>query len=354
MTPQLNRNKTIDVAKGIGIFLLFLITHNFWMPSPILRIDGYVLMPFFFILCGMVFKKDSLKHTAKRKALSLLVPYFFFCFVGVGVSIFLYSIGMYEGRLFDDYKRIISLVYWIIAGTPSELKNIYMNPMWFVSCLFFSSLLLQIILKFNNLIVRIISVLSCLLLSYVLSQFKKEGSYPFNIDVALLAVFFLYVGYSSKKYSAFLELKPKTNMIIALPIMLLFVYSLYLVDQDIPVLAYYHIPNYILFIVISLSGSYLLYYTSSILSLKNERNILQSIGRNSIVYMAFHWCILHGFLYNILSIIGVNESYMGSLWYVFSILLCIAQFAIIQILEKPTKKVLGNIKNRLEKQDVLL
>lgn len=50
-----NRFAIVDVGKGLGILFLFLFTHNFWCPDIILNIDGYILMPFFFFLSGLVF-----------------------------------------------------------------------------------------------------------------------------------------------------------------------------------------------------------------------------------------------------------------------------------------------------------
>lgn len=74
------RDDFLDLLKGIGILLVYL-GHTCWYGSLAFRVIFFVHMPLFFLVAGMVF--DPTRHglfraVAKKVAVGLIVPYFFF------------------------------------------------------------------------------------------------------------------------------------------------------------------------------------------------------------------------------------------------------------------------------------
>jgi polysaccharide biosynthesis protein PslL len=129
------RNVTVDVAKGLGIFLVVL-GHN-----SVFRLDlhpwyeGLYLfhVPLFFFLSGVTFKPAPFGRILRRRIRTLLVPYFAMGAVAVAAS-------------------------WLSAGTPSAAHaaagvfygtghTLHFTPLWFLPCLFLVTLFAACIVK---------------------------------------------------------------------------------------------------------------------------------------------------------------------------------------------------------------
>lgn len=130
------RNKTIDVAKGLGI--LFVIFAHINLTEPFLTIIYSFHMPLFFVIAGFNLhpeKFDTFSAFLKKKATTLLVPYLIFCFIGLAyhlLSRVAYHVSYYE--IYDYLKKVFFSIIW----APYSLKyfTIFNTPLWFVPCLF--------------------------------------------------------------------------------------------------------------------------------------------------------------------------------------------------------------------------
>jgi fucose 4-O-acetylase-like acetyltransferase len=79
------RIEWIDLSKGIGMVLVIL-GHCVCFGGNIHNIVFSFHMPLFFILSGIVFGNNQ-KNFVLKKAKALLVPYVYFCLVGLIVSL---------------------------------------------------------------------------------------------------------------------------------------------------------------------------------------------------------------------------------------------------------------------------
>ena len=102
MENTLNQNKrmdTIDIAKGICI--LFVIFAHVNYTTEVLVLIYSFHMPLFFILSGVLFKREkyeSFRTFIKRRLNTLILPYIFFYMAGL---VYAYVSEQMYGDLFD-------------------------------------------------------------------------------------------------------------------------------------------------------------------------------------------------------------------------------------------------------------
>lgn len=306
-----NRIGWIDSGKGIGIISLLLITHNFFLPSILLNIDGYVLMPFFFFLSGVVFKRKSVSLVLVRKTKALLIPYLFFCLL-VGIPLIVFTPDL----------SFISLTKAIIKGTPDDLLAYFCNPLWFLFTLFFINLICCIKRK--------IIILLIVFLGILLSKIKG-GTILWNIDVICFSTIFFYLGFSLKQYINVLNCK-----FVFITSVILFFLVFYFNNYR-NILAYNMIDNFVVFMILSILGIVILVNISCY---TQNLNWLKSIGNSSLIYMGYHWAILHGMCYYVFSIddnVLFDQKILACL---YAFLFLLIQLVVVRILIRPTKNAL--------------
>lgn len=182
-----NRIEWIDMAKGYGMFAV-IIAH---ICSGQLHEWIYTFhMPLFFFLSGYVFSnKNSFDDFIKKKAQSLLVPYFSLGIPMVVLTIFL---KLYQNTFTVD-------------ATKELIKDFIIQKrqwtLWYIACLFFLNILFYLITKFAKTNISravIVSVITIVGLLY----YKCGGlPLPWNIDVCFTAIPFFFVGYVLKQNS---------------------------------------------------------------------------------------------------------------------------------------------------------
>lgn len=191
-TKKTDRIETLDVAKGLGI-LFVVFAHVNYTPSVLTCIYAFH-MPLFFLLAGMVFKKE--KHPAfvpflKRRIKTLLCPYVFFYIA----SVLLRFITMVPGGITpDDKARLMKYVLQMFLSQGSAgMAN---APLWFIPCLLVVEILYFFIAKMR----KMYRVPTCLLLVFLgwllesgLFEFRN-ALLPWSIDSALFALGFYAIG----------------------------------------------------------------------------------------------------------------------------------------------------------------
>jgi len=172
----MNRNTTIDIAKGIGIFLV-LWGHTQCAIKPYIYVFH---MPLFFLLSGYVFNnKDSVIETFKKKIRSLGVPFLFFLvFQRIGFVI----ISLIDGTFKHSY-----LLVW----TPIEPWG-HIGVLWFFISLFTISIIFSMVNKIPSEIVKLVV---CLLLTYIGYLLSNRNIHlPFKLGSSFSMVFLFYIG----------------------------------------------------------------------------------------------------------------------------------------------------------------
>lgn len=159
--------------------------------SPFYR--GYVLifrwisvfhMPAFFILSGMLFSREkwegkSLTAYVKRKAVSLLVPYF--AFEGIAIILQVYILGIKELKT--------ALINTLICRSN-------LGADWFLPTLFAASVILFLISKTDK---RIVQVLTGIVFISAAAFCSAEIHIQLVAGRCFIASFFMIIGYSFRR-----------------------------------------------------------------------------------------------------------------------------------------------------------
>ena len=184
LTQNAKRIDWIDMAKGYGM-LAVIIAH---ICSGPLHTWIYTFhMPLFFFLSGYVFSnKDNFDLFIKKKARSLLIPYF-----TLGIPMVAFKV------LFSLYQKTFT-----VDSTIELIRNFVFQKrlwtLWYIACLFFLNIIFYLITKFaKNNISKAVIVIGMTLLGLV--YYKSGGNpLPWNIDVCFTAIPFFFVGYVLK------------------------------------------------------------------------------------------------------------------------------------------------------------
>ncbi len=186
-----NRIAWIDMAKGYGM-LAVIIAHICSGP-----LHGWIYtfhMPLFFFLSGYVFSNnDKFNVFINKKAQSLLIPYF-----SLGIPMVVFKV------LYSLYQKTFT-----IDLTVEIIKNFIFQKrlwtLWYIACLFFLNIIFCFITKFaKNNISKAVIVVGMAFIG--LLYYRSGGEpLPWNIDVCFTAVPFFFGGYILKQYTDKME-----------------------------------------------------------------------------------------------------------------------------------------------------
>lgn len=202
------RNRTIDVAKGIGILLVVFAHMNYVEPWQSI-IYGFHI-PLFFILAGMTFQKDKypcLGAFVKRRIQTLLVPYLFFALFSVifRLALDIAFNGISSTAFVSASKHLLQFI--TARYSQQAAANV---ALWFVPCLFLLECLYYMIMQIPS---RVVSFGTIVLL--VGFGWYTESGYcpidlsvlPWNFSSACFSIGFYAVGHqSANKLLSFLSL----------------------------------------------------------------------------------------------------------------------------------------------------
>ena len=182
------RIEWIDIAKGIGILSIILMHCQ---PPKYLGIllASYSVQLFFFLSgCCFSLKQESFNSFVLHKVNRLLVPYYF-----LGTIIVVY-------RTMIDCVLKHESVYILMDYEKKLLISKSFTSLWYLPCLFVSSVLFWLLLKTTKNQLAYSGVVSFMLMILSYMYYRLGGkTLPWNIDVALVAIFYLWMGYSFHK-----------------------------------------------------------------------------------------------------------------------------------------------------------
>jgi acyltransferase len=273
----------IDVSKGLGIILV-VVGHTCFHYADFIRNFN---IPIFFVISGFLFNDSKWMNKVQDFYISrfkrLIIPYLVSC-------MFFYSFWLLIGRHFGEnaektipiLKPLLGIVY--ASGTDDWL--VFNTPLWFLPCLFMAELIfINLLGMFNGRQGRLtIGILVVTLLGYFIS---KIFILPWGFDIALIAQFFLYLGYQLRRKNVF-------NTISGIHYRLLLTFSAILL-----ITAYYfngmvdmnerNYKNFILFCFGGISGSVLIFALSQIIvQFQAIKGFLVACGGETLIILAFH------------------------------------------------------------------
>jgi fucose 4-O-acetylase-like acetyltransferase len=178
---QVTRIDWIDVAKGYGI--LFVIFAHLGV-GPIGTWIYTFHMPLFFFLSGYVFStKYDFKTFVRRKCKSIIVPYFSLGTVMVIFQILLnYHAG--TGDIYSSLHLVLRLIvqrrFWTL---------------WYIACLFFLNIVFYGLVKKFRTLKKLFLVVIMMFVVGLLYYHFGGVALPWNVDVVLTSSIFFFAGY---------------------------------------------------------------------------------------------------------------------------------------------------------------
>lgn len=306
------RKTHLDVAKGIGILLVFL-GHLFSHDSYIGLTIYSFHMPLFFIVSGVfakTYKEQSFIKYFKSNVIHLLVPFVLFTLFGVAVT---YSIPEWRGLLNMEQLKI-----FLYTAQP---ENWHVGQLWFLPSLFMVKMLFwfyqRIFLSKDNTLTGIITVIMLFVFAYnfyhiniidpsynwVLIPKLRDSLlhyreitgviYPFQINSALMALPFYTIGYLLRDKLKNFEIRKNYNNIIMTVLCLgvTIFFSRYNGNVNLGGCWYNDLFLYVLF---SLTGTFGVIGLSSLLC---KSKYLAFLGRESMLMFGLHTAVIYYFTY---------------------------------------------------------
>lgn len=269
----------IDVAKGLGI-LLVMLGHIY--TTPMLNKFIYAFhMPLFFIIAGYTFNTEkykaySFKAFLHKKAAAYIVPYFIYAainFVIFGVGKSLLSYGLTKEFL----TKTATYVYGILYSIASTEYMPNCTPLWFLTCLFVSEMVLFVIMKHSGHISLWMAFF--LIINIALVRFQAP-TLPWNMNVATIGITFMYIGILIRK-------KPKlirpSSLFLTVPVFVLFT----LQNSEVN-LAAMRFGNYLYMYISAVSGSLAVL---SVSVLCKRSGLLKFYGQNTMCIIGTNYAL---------------------------------------------------------------
>lgn len=299
----------INILKALAI-LIVVAGHLEFSLIPMFPPYSFQVILFFFI-AGILFKeKYSFLEFFKRRLKSLLIPYFMYSILYIGITAFIAPI---IGK------------FW---GMPITLKNEFLmpfltghqldliSPLWFVPCLFITLIVYKLLsyIKISNKIKLFIYFFFSLLA--IKLQGFSENIYFLWILRTMYALFFVHLGFLFNKNQWY----TKYNLFSfkALNVVLVIQSLLWLTNQDYNaidgiglhfLLVWGKYNNWIIPILTSLTGIWISLFIVEILydKIKNW-NFLNKVGQNTYHIMANHLLVFNIITYSLLALKGIDFS----------------------------------------------
>jgi fucose 4-O-acetylase-like acetyltransferase len=292
------RIEWIDTYRGI-LILLVVLNHQSLQHMVINESLLAVRMPAFFFISGLLLsdRYTDLKIFATRRFRQLIVPYFIF---------FLANWLFWVVALIPENTDIITPLKSMLFGcvnTEGGQQNINAAPLWFITTLFMAEMymfFIKNIFKTTKKILISISILA--FLGYLSSNFLSIRM-PWNMEIALTALFFYGLGYIVKRENllTFITKYSKSYTLI------LFVVSLFIAIvlslKSMPIYDLNRLGNNAMFTYIS--ALFGIIAMVSLAKLINKNIILEFLGRNTYIILAFHLSSLY-FMHGIFKRLGFD------------------------------------------------
>lgn len=135
-SSPLGRNRTIDVAKGLGIMLV-VFGHNWWVlqhSETLFRVVYSFHVPLFFYLAGIFLKaQEPWSRTVVSKAQALLQPYAVTLLLGVGLALATHSLKL--------ERYVLGALYASGPAIPNPWQALWFLPHLFLALIVAAGLL---------------------------------------------------------------------------------------------------------------------------------------------------------------------------------------------------------------------
>lgn len=278
-----NRTVWIDNAKGIAIICVVL--GHFGINDVLTDIIYTFHMPLFFVISGFFLTKNvqsqSVNTFLLKKMKRLLVPYLFFSIL---LLLFYRSISFCPG-FSKEYGNLDYISSFFNIFIELKRATFVRCHLWFLSSLFISNTIVWLVCRYFNFWSQVVIVMLLSSVAFVFNYFEPHTTIWF-LDTSLVACIYVFLG------TKFLAIQSKHKMPLYINVLLLLICILssyinykWYGEQGYVDMYNARYGNYILFIISSLLGSYL------IIQLSKHKcfNVLSDLGRNSLLIYCLHF-----------------------------------------------------------------
>lgn len=179
----------VDIAKILGMF--FIVYGHTLRGGEVTTWIYTFHVPLFFFLSGVTFHGEVLdiKTFLKKKAMALLVPFFIWALISIGIFAVMSSfIPMQSTLQSSQANPLISMLMGYCDAN---------SPLWFLPCLFIVEILMWIVTKLSSKMGRsvyLVSIACSSLLCLTWPLFAEKGVI-WNVNNAIYLFPFSMVGY---------------------------------------------------------------------------------------------------------------------------------------------------------------
>ena len=204
----------LDVSRGI-VIILMLIGHS-GAPSLVIQAISGFHMPFFFILSGYLYNHDKynqlgIKQLIKKKWKAYVIPYFVLSFINLIINIPVELVkGLRGGVLLTS---TVHHIFWIFYSWGSASRTPNCTPLWFLLCLFITSIFFYYLLTIKSISLQIVICVFAVVFDVILCKLRVP-QLPWHIDIALLGVVFMYIGFKIKELKIMERIEYRLSFII--------------------------------------------------------------------------------------------------------------------------------------------
>ncbi len=326
------RYRYLDIARGIGI-LLVIISHAHGLSSYL--INYYI--PIFFVISGFTYHSGrSYLENIVKKAKRLLIPYFVYSFVLLGVYMLL-------GRSMEETRFSLFGIFYsrfCLYDMSTHTDNVFLftianGAMWYLTAFFVTSLVFHLVADFALKSKKNLILVLAALLAVTMALAELPVLLPWSLDIACVGTIFMLVG-KLLAQSGFYEGTPKSwRVACVFAAYMLMSYANPGINMSVREYGVYErwsVPAFILigisgsmlciwaaqllymlmsyanpginmsvreygvyerwsvpaFILIGISGSMLCIWAAQLLSRTHLGRAVEYIGKNTIILMAFH------------------------------------------------------------------
>lgn len=279
---ETKRENWADFAKGIGIILVRF-GHQKIFGKKLIYLIYTFHMPLFFVISGYFYRgKNGVLKQIKHKAYTIMMPFFSYEILKWCLSV----LGTFLLKRKLDLK--LNFLLGVFFNAPDSK---YSNPIWFFSCLFCAEVMFIIISKIvsayynEKKVARNILIITLVISGMAYIIYTYTGiKLPWNLDLALVMLPFLGVGYWIRENNILCMLKKSYSLqrlsIYGLLLIIVCVINAYFGKSNID----YAMRNYnewISCVIVGIIGT--LFLLIICLQIKENR-LLKFIGKNSGLY----------------------------------------------------------------------
>ena len=296
MILERTRISWIDTFKTFMIFFVAF-GHAVYEGEPVGYACNYYIHVFhvagFFFVSGYLFssKKEDLWGFVKKKFTSLMIPYYIFAFISLGIFVLMGSFAAsrlnVEISNIDIWKNIVGIFY--ANGLSGYMK--WNLPMWFIPCLFVSLLIFYFIVKLITFLNgKIGKNGSTILVMLALFAFNTINYYwldikclPFGLETALYMFPIMLLGFWIRPYINIDSLKISLKVTGSIVFLGLGgILSLYIGESVSFVSSIY--GNLLVFYIACILNIFGFMFLSSLINCK----VFDYIGKNTLAILIMH------------------------------------------------------------------